>query len=172
MPNSNDIINSSNAATPLPLLSDEQVIFLTRPSFIITLFFIVVLLSVGGALLYLIINSQVLNSITFVSPMILIGIYVAVFLFVALIIFLSWLNTEYLLTNKRVEMRFGIVSSGTFSIALNNIQSVSVNIGVIGFILNFGTITIEPAGIVRRIVFGSIPHPKIRAEQIESARIQ
>lgn len=164
-------ITATSNATPLPLVTNEQVLFLTRPSFIITFFFILALWLSGAALLYVIVSTHVLNSITFINHNVLIIIYIAAFLFVALIIYLSWLNTEYILTNRRVELRFGIISSGTVSIALENIQSVSVSVGVIGFILNFGTIRIEPAGLITPINFRGIPHPKLYAEQIESAKL-
>lgn len=169
MPQENSISSSSNT-TALPLLSNEQILFLTRPSFIITFFLILLLWLVGAALLFVILNTNVLNLITVVSPAILISIYVAVFIIIGILIFLGWLNTIYLLTTRRVEVRFGIISHGAVSIELGNIQSVNLSVGIFGFILNFGTIRIEPAGLVTPIIFSNIPHAKIRSEQIQTAQ--
>ncbi len=164
-----EIINSSRSATPLPLMASEQVLFLVRPSFIITFFLILSLLLTGAAFLWILIFFNILNIIKIISPTIIITIYIAVFLFVALVIFLAWLNTEYVLTTKRVEIRSGIIGTGTISIALDKIQNVSVNIGIIGWVLNYGNVRIEPAGLTNSINFNNITSPKLRREQIEAA---
>jgi uncharacterized membrane protein YdbT with pleckstrin-like domain len=169
----NQKVNVSRAATPLPLLPGEQLIFLTRPNFVVMAGFVLSVLLVGAAFLYLLISTKAISVLSnFISPVVSISIYVAVFFIIGIIIFLSWLNTEYVLTNRRVEMRFGIIGSGTVSIALDKIQNIAVSIGVIGFILNFGTVKIEPAGLTQSISFSNIQSANLRAQQISEAMSQ
>ena len=168
MPHSS-VISVSSSASPMPLLAGETIIFRTRPAFIIPLSFILLLWAVGGLFLWLLVRFGTLELIPFVSALTAEIIYLAVFFLVGLIIFLSWLNTEYILTSKRVEWRFGIIGKGTVSIALEKIQNIVLTVSIIGRIFNFGNLKIEPAGIISSIKFGGIGDPQTRKEQIEDA---
>ncbi len=153
----------------MPLISGEEIIFRNRPNFIISLFLMVLLILVSGALIFLIMNFGVLDVLPFISPITFILIFVGVVLFVDLAIFLTWLNTEYILTSKRVEWRFGIFGEKTISIVLTNIESISSKQSLVGRIFNYGDVIIEPAGISTTINFNGISSPKDKKEQIEEA---
>ncbi len=169
MPHLSSVVSVSRFASPLPLLKSEVIIFRARPHLIISLSFIGLLWAVGGLFLRLLLKFEIINAVTFISTQILEIIYISAFAFVGLIIFLYWLNTEYILTNKRVEWRSGIISEGTISIALEKIQNIVLKISIVGRIFNFGDIKIEPAGIAAYVKFGGIKNPKLRKGQIEEA---
>lgn len=165
------VISVSSAASPLPPLKSEETIFKTRPHFIIPFSLILILWTVGGLFLWMMQKFGIINLVPRI-PIRTIGIiYVGVFLFVGLMIFLSWFRTKYILTTKRVEWHFGIISQGIISITLAQVQNIVLKISIMGIIFNFGNIKIEPAGITESINFSGIPKPKKRKKQIEEARI-
>ena len=67
------------------------------------------------------------------------------FLFL-LVVFVRYFTTELAFTNKRVIAKFGLISRRTVELKLNKIESVQVTQGVIGRILNYGTLIIGGAG--------------------------
>lgn len=170
MPDSNPVVGVSSAASPLPALASEKEIFKVRPNFIIPFSLVLLLWAVGAAFLWLFIKFGIINLIPIISPLTLEIIYIAVFFLVGLIIFLSWLRTAYILTNKRVELHFGIIGQGIISIALGQIENIVLKISFFGLIFNFGNIKIEPAGLTASINFSGISSPKTRKKQIEEAR--
>ncbi len=168
MPDPNVIVTKK--ATPLPLLTGEEIIFSVRPSFLVTFFIIIFIWLVGAAFFYLLYNFGVFKQIShFLSPTITIAIFAGAFLFVGLAIFLGWLNTIYTLTNKRVEIEFGVIGEGTLSIALPNVQDVISKRGLFGMLFGYGDVTIQSAGLTKEIVFKNIANPIGRKEQIENA---
>lgn len=58
----------------------------------------------------------------------------------------SKLSTKYLITNKRVARRYGIISEDFKSATFKHITSVRTKQGLIGKIFNFGNIIIDTAG--------------------------
>lgn len=54
--------------------------------------------------------------------------------------------TELAITNKRIIAKFGIVSRRTIEINLHKIESIQVNQGIFGRLLNYGSIVIAGAG--------------------------
>ena len=67
-------------------------------------------------------------------------------LLVVLIIVLNKLSTKYVITNKRVAGRYGIISEDFKSATFKHITSVRTKQGLIGKIFNFGNIVIDTAG--------------------------
>lgn len=51
------------------------------------------------------------------------------------------MGSEFAITTKRVIMKTGVLSSNTFEMNLNKIESVNVNQGILGKMLDYGTIT-------------------------------
>ena len=58
----------------------------------------------------------------------------------------SKLSTKYIITNKRVAGRYGIISEDFKSATFKHITSVRTKQGLIGKIFNFGNIIIDTAG--------------------------
>lgn len=164
------VVSVSSAAMPMPLLADEQIIFRSRPHFILPLSLIILVWAVGGLFLGFLIMQNILAALTFISPLTFSIIFILALAFVGFAIFLSWLNTEYILTSERVEQRFGIFGEKTISILLFNIENIVLAQSIIGRIFNYGDIQIEPAGLTARIVFGGIPSPLEKKDQIEETR--
>ena len=160
----NPVVSVSNSASPMPLLSDEQVIFRSRPHFIIPFSLIILILGAGAILFFLLSKVNI-----FIIPQNwILLIESLVFLLVAFIVFLYWILTEYILTTQRVEWRFGIIGKGVISIGLEKIQNIALSISILGRIFNFGSIKIEPAGISADINFNGIPNPTNKKEEIEN----
>jgi uncharacterized membrane protein YdbT with pleckstrin-like domain len=59
---------------------------------------------------------------------------------------IRYYTTELAITNKRVIAKFGLVSRSTVEINLQKIESIQVNQGILGRILNYGSIVVSGAG--------------------------
>ena len=59
------------------------------------------------------------------------------------------MTSEYAITNKRVIIKVGLVSRKTLEMNLQKIESVNINQGLLGRILNYGTIVIVGTGGTR-----------------------
>jgi uncharacterized membrane protein YdbT with pleckstrin-like domain len=67
------------------------------------------------------------------------------------LVFLVWAwirvrSTEIAITNKRIIAKFGFVKRHTVEINLDKVEALRVEQGVVGRMLNFGTIYISGAG--------------------------
>lgn len=58
-------------------------------------------------------------------------------------------SDEFVITNKRVICKTGIVSRKTFEMNLNKIESVNVDQSIMGRMLGYGTITVIGTGGTR-----------------------
>ncbi|MBC8230730.1 PH domain-containing protein [bacterium] len=63
--------------------------------------------------------------------------------------FIAWFTSEFAITNKRVIIKVGLISRRTLEMNLAKIESVNVNQGVLGRILNYGSITVIGTGGTR-----------------------
>jgi uncharacterized membrane protein YdbT with pleckstrin-like domain len=59
---------------------------------------------------------------------------------------IRYYTTELAITNKRVIAKFGLISRSTVEINLQKIESIQVNQGILGRILNYGSIVVSGAG--------------------------
>ena len=79
------------------------------------------------------------------------------------------LTSEYAITNKRVIVKQGLISSRTLELNLQRVESVSVDQSILGRLLGYGTITIIGTGGTRE-PFHRIAHPlefrKVVEEQL------
>ncbi len=84
------------------------------------------------------------------SGLILLGILLLPLVGLGLILILwAWLvcrATELAITNKRIIAKSGIVSRATMEMRLDKIESITVDQGFWGRMLNFGSITIAGTG--------------------------
>jgi uncharacterized membrane protein YdbT with pleckstrin-like domain len=62
---------------------------------------------------------------------------------------LEWISSEFAVTNKRVIWKVGIISRTTGEMTLGTIENVQVDQGVIGRILNYGTVALVGTGGTR-----------------------
>lgn len=67
------------------------------------------------------------------------------------IVFLAWAwiriySTEIAITNKRIIAKFGFVKRSTVEINLDKVEALRVEQGIMGRMLNFGTILISGVG--------------------------
>ncbi len=67
-------------------------------------------------------------------------------------------SDEFVITNRRIVCKTGLFSRRTLEMNLNKIESVNVDQGVMGRILNYGTITIIGTGGTKE-AFPDIAHP-------------
>lgn len=53
---------------------------------------------------------------------------------------------EYAITNKRVAVKRGLIFRDTIELNLNKVESASVNQGITGRLLGYGTVTVRGSG--------------------------
>ena len=68
------------------------------------------------------------------------------------------LTSEFVITNKRVIIKVGLISRRTIEMNHNKIESVGVDQGILGRILGYGTIKVVGSGGTKEI-FPSISKP-------------
>ena len=61
-------------------------------------------------------------------------------------LYLDYKSTEFIITNKRIIHKNGIFDRKNFDLFLSRIEGVGFEQGIIGKVLNFGTITITGLG--------------------------
>jgi len=66
--------------------------------------------------------------------------------------YIRQITNEFVITNKRVVVKRGLVSRYTFEMNLNKIETVNVDQSIWGRIFGFGTITIVGTGGTREVV--------------------
>ena len=67
---------------------------------------------------------------------------------------------EYVVTNRRVVRKYGLVAREVEQALLEKIQDVTLRQGVIARLLGFGTIVVETASETGRLVFANISNPE------------
>jgi uncharacterized membrane protein YdbT with pleckstrin-like domain len=72
-----------------------------------------------------------------------------IFLIPILVPLFKMLGSEFAITSKRVIMKTGLLNSNTFEMSLAKIESVNVNQGVLGKLLDYGTVTFIGTGSTR-----------------------
>lgn len=60
--------------------------------------------------------------------------------------FILKLSTEFVVTNMRVIVKTGLIARNTIELNHRNVESVSLDQGIIGRIFNFGTLTLNGTG--------------------------
>jgi uncharacterized membrane protein YdbT with pleckstrin-like domain len=55
-------------------------------------------------------------------------------------------NSEFLITNRRVLIKVGLISRRTTEMFINKIESITVDQGIFGRLWDFGTVTIRGTG--------------------------
>jgi uncharacterized membrane protein YdbT with pleckstrin-like domain len=81
---------------------------------------------------------------------------------------LQWLTTRYVLTNRRVVIRVGVLSRAGRDIPLTRVNDVSFRHGIVERILRCGTLTIESAGEHGQVVLPDVPSVELVQRQVLS----
>lgn len=95
---------------------------------------------------------------------------VAVLLFI--IVVAMWAAEGVLITKSELVYKYGIINSHHRSYPFTNIQRVEVQQGVLGRLLNFGTIVVHLPVLSEDIRFQDMPDPYTFAEQLKGSIIR
>ena len=126
------------------LLNGEEIIYLTRRHKIIFTYPVIWLLL--SAVLFGIKWVFVFRPEVDFALMIFSGIFLAVGLIHALVVWVSYLCAEFGITNQRVIVKEGFLKRKTSEVFLKSVESVQVDQSIWGRMLNFGTITVSGTG--------------------------
>jgi uncharacterized membrane protein YdbT with pleckstrin-like domain len=72
--------------------------------------------------------------------------------------FIQQATSEFVITNKRIIIKIGLIARRTLEMNLNKIETVNVDQSILGRILGFGKITVIGTGGTRE-VFNNISKP-------------
>jgi len=86
------------------------------------------------------------------------GIGILIGLFAGLQAFIEYKSSEFGVTNKRVIIKVGFLRRRTLELILRQVEAISVDQGVLGRMLGFGSLTLTGTGGVRE-VFHNISSP-------------
>ena len=89
------------------------------------------------------------------------------------LVLLAWVwilyrTTEIAITNKRIIAKFGFISRSTIEINLPKVESVQVDQGVVGRILDYGTIIVAGAGTPNLSIPGAADPLEFRKHFMEA----
>ena len=82
----------------------------------------------------------------------------AIFFLVSLVYYLAIKTSEFAVTNKKVIIKYGILTITSVEIMFSKIESVSVNQSIAGRVFNYGQIIISGTGGTKQ-VFDMIDRP-------------
>ena len=77
--------------------------------------------------------------------------------------FLDWWNTVYVITNRRLVMRHGVLSRSGHDMPLVRLNDVSFSHNMIGRLLGCGTLMVESGGERGQVVLRDVP----KVEQVQ-----
>jgi uncharacterized membrane protein YdbT with pleckstrin-like domain len=117
---------------------------------------VIVLLVVVGLASYLITLSAVNDHK--ILMWITIGVAAVILLWWSLRPFLLWLTTRYVVTDRRVLMRNGVLSRTGRDVPMTRINDVSFNRTILERMLGSGTLIIESAGERGQVSLTDVPH--------------
>lgn len=98
------------------------------------------------------------------------GVVVAAGLVAALVLWLvpvlRWATTVYILTNRRLMMRDGIISKKGRDMPLTRVNDVSFHISLWERVMRFGTLSVQSASEQEGMVLRRVPRPEWFQAQI------
>jgi len=96
------------------------------------------------------------------------GMFLPITFFWFLFALLYQLNSDFAVTNKRLVAKFGFISRVTIEQRLTKVDTIIVNQGILGRMLNYGKITVRGTGVLS-LSFGPSSEPLDFKRAIESA---
>lgn len=147
------------------LLPDEKILHYTGPHIII--FFPAMLWVVVSLVFFLSANVFTAIKLFGISiPGLLGNVSLIIALIYGFLSYLTYISSEYGITNKRVLMKIGFIRRNSLEIILHKIESIYVQQGVLGRIFNYGTIVIAGTG-GSKDPFPYIPDPLVFRRKVQ-----
>jgi hypothetical protein len=157
------------------LMSDEAVIYRTKPHWIIFtpafgwLFLGILILSLAPRYHFATVNIFSIYTLTDILG----AIVLIIAIISALAAFVTYQTSEYGITNRRILMKVGFISRTSLEILLQRVESIQVFQSITGRIFNYGSIVVSGTG-GSKDPFPNIPNPllfrKYAQQQLEQLR--
>lgn len=74
------------------------------------------------------------------------GFFIIATLFTGLTSFFNYVNSEFCITTKRVVLKTGVIQRNSTDVLLSKIEGAHVDQGILGRILNYGTLVVGGTG--------------------------
>jgi uncharacterized membrane protein YdbT with pleckstrin-like domain len=74
------------------------------------------------------------------------GLFVLIAIVTGLSSWITYSTSEFGITNKRVIVKVGFIRRNSIEVLLNKVEGIQVNQGILGRILDFGSITVTGTG--------------------------
>jgi uncharacterized membrane protein YdbT with pleckstrin-like domain len=147
------------------LLQDEKILYYTGPHIII--FFPAILWVVVSLVFFSAANFFIAIKLFGISiPGLLGNVSLVIALLYGFISYITYISSEYGITNKRVLMKIGFIRRNSLEIILHKIESIYVQQSILGRILNYGTIVIAGTG-GSKDPFPYIPDPLVFRRKVQ-----
>ena len=140
------------------LADDEDVVMALRPHWKEMVWPVVVLLLVSPAATYL---ATVVPDGGAQTPLRLVVVVVAVLVVLRLTVwpFLKWITTAYVVTDRRIITRVGVVARQGRDMPISRVNDVTFeHSGILERLLGCGTLVVESAGERGQLVLRDVPH--------------
>ena len=142
------------------LSEDEELVHVARQHWTVVagefLVLFIIVAVVGTALFFIPWNED--WSLIAAGGVVLVGVIAAVALW--FIPMLKWATTVYILTNRRLMMRDGVISKQGRDMPLTRVNDVSFNISLWERIMRYGTLSIQSASEQEGMVLQRVPKPQ------------
>jgi len=153
------------------LLPDEKIVLKTNPHWlflaiplVVIFFFFLLYAFIACRHLGIVIHD--LQDLCFLVSLFLL-------FFLGAVIYLDWKFNRLYLTNYRLIKERGIIGKRFMAIGLDKIEDVTCVYGLLGWLFNYGDLTVESAGTEGKMTFEGLPSPaRIKAMIEEEMRKQ
>lgn len=102
-------------------------------------------------------------------PLVFTFISCGIFIPWAIIAFLRFLWDEIIITDQKVYIKTGVISKSTVTTPLDKINNIHINKGILGRILNYGTVIIQSGAMLGTSGYSCIKSPEEVQQYIEQA---
>ncbi len=74
------------------------------------------------------------------------GFFLFIAILTGIVAFINFKTSEFTVTNKRVIVKLGFIRRQSLEVLLNKVEGITVNQGIFGRILDYGTISVNGTG--------------------------
>jgi len=89
---------------------------------------------------------------------VVVGVGVVILSWQVALPFLRWMTTQYVFTSRRIIVRRGLITKQGRDMPLSKVNNVSFEVGILGRILNYGTLEVESASDDGDLVIDDVPN--------------